>query len=153
MQGFSFCHYSSELNLFPDFIQHTITVGQQLKWCTWIFHYFYKVLVLISYHYGFLKLLSIVFASPNILILIRFSMCNNMFYPAELSSNVLAVCLEIIQGYSKRSIHFREFILQVLLNIGDMLYIDRKQNSQSNFHTLQALDVSPHVRRWQMPNR
>jgi hypothetical protein len=48
-----------------------------------------------------------------------------------------------IQGYSKRSIHFQKFILQFYRTYGDVLYIDWRENSQSYFHTLQALDVSP----------
>jgi hypothetical protein len=32
---------------------------------------------------------------------------------------------------------------EVLLTYGDVLYIDWRENSQSYFHTLQALDVNP----------
>jgi hypothetical protein len=60
----------------------------------------------------------------------------------------------IIQGYSKRSINFQKFILQVLLNIWRRavcvcvcvciyIYIDWRENFQRYFHTLQTLDVSP----------
>jgi hypothetical protein len=44
-----------------------------------------------------------------------------------------------IQGYSKGSINFQKFILQVLLGI----WLDWRENSQSYVHTLQALDVNP----------
>jgi hypothetical protein len=60
-----------------------------------------------------------------------------------LSAYVSSYFVRIIQGYSKRSIHFQKFILQVLLNNGDMLYFDWRENSQNYFHTLQVLDVSP----------
>jgi hypothetical protein len=47
-----------------------------------------------------------------------------------------------IQGYSKRSIHFQKFLLQVPLNIWRRAFFDWKEKSRSYFHTLQALDVS-----------
>jgi hypothetical protein len=53
------------------------------------------------------------------------------------------VCVYIYRVIQKEEKHFQKFILQVLLDIGDMLYIDRKENSQSYFHTLQSLDMSP----------
>jgi hypothetical protein len=48
-----------------------------------------------------------------------------------------------IQGYSKRSTHIQNFFYKCYWTHGDVLYIDWRENSQSYFNTLQALDVSP----------
>jgi adenine-specific DNA methylase len=48
-----------------------------------------------------------------------------------------------MQGYSKRSINFKKIFLKYYWTHGDVLYIDWRENSQSYFHNLQALDVTP----------
>jgi hypothetical protein len=57
-------------------------------------------------------------------------------------SNGLFGIFQIVQGYSKRSIHLQKFVSKYCWTYGDVLYIDWRENSQSYFHTLQALDVS-----------
>jgi hypothetical protein len=48
-----------------------------------------------------------------------------------------------VQGYSKRSIHFQKFILQVPLNIWRRAIYRLKGELSKLFSTSQALDVSP----------
>jgi hypothetical protein len=67
------------------------------------------------------------------------------FIPSEICQDLTGYCVgsQTYRVIKKEVYTFKNLFYKYYWTYGDILYIEWRENSQSYFHTLQALDVNP----------